>query len=148
PQRLADLDTGRVVELTASPTEALVALTNHRNELLVADLRGDRPALTRLDHSRFGRIEDPAWSPDGRWVAYARPNSAQTAGIRLARVDTGQTHEVSAPVRRDRRPACDPKGRYLYFIGQRGDHAVPDGMHDLEHGFPLADRLYAVTLRA
>ena len=148
PRRLAGLDTGRVVELTASPTGPVVALTNHRNELLLADLRGDQPALTRLDHSRFGRIEDPAWSPDGRWVAYARPDSAQTAGIRLARVETGETHEVIAPVRRDRRPAFDPKGRYLYFIGQREYNPVPDGMQDLEHGFPLADRLYAVTLRA
>ena len=58
-RRLTDLDTGRVVELAVSPTGPVVALTNHRNELLLVDVRG--AALKRLDHSPFGRIEDPAW---------------------------------------------------------------------------------------
>ncbi len=168
PRRLAGLDTGRVVELAASPVEPVVALANHRNELLVVDLRGDEPALggvagsgptlggvagsgptlTRLDHSRYGRIEDPAWSADGRWLAYTCPDSAQTGGIRLAEVDTGRTAAVTRPVRRDRRPAFDPKGRYLYFIGRREYNPVFDEMQELEAGFPLADRLFAVTLRA
>jgi tricorn protease len=157
PRRLADLDVGRVVELAASPTEPVVAVTNHRNELLLVDLREERPALggvagsgavlTRLDHSRYGRIEDPAWSPDGRWIAYTFPDSALTGGIRLARIETGETWPVTRPVRRDRRPAFDPKGRYLYFIGKREFNPVFDEMQSLEGGFPLSDRLYAVTLR-
>ncbi len=148
PRRLADLDVGRVVELAAAPARALVAVANHRNELLVVDLRGAEPALARLDHSPYGRIEDPAWSADGRWLAYTCPESAQTAGIRLARVETGETWPVTRPVRRDRRPAFDPRGRYLYFIGRREYNPVPDEMQELEYGFPLADRPYAVTLRA
>ncbi len=148
PRRLTDLDVGRVVQLATSPTEPLVALANHRNELLLVDLRGDGVILSRLDHSRYGRMEDPAWSPDGRWLAYTYPGTAQTSEIRVARVDTGATRPVTRPVRRDSRPAFDPKGRYLYFIGQREYNPVLDEMQDLEGGFPLADRLYAVTLRA
>src|SRR2546421_6518634 len=139
PRRLADLDTGRVVELAVSPTGRVVALTNHRNELLLVDLRGDGAALTRLDRSPFGRIEDPAWSPDGRWIAYTFPDSAQTSGIRLAGVETGGTAAVTRPVRRDRRPAFDPKGRYLYFVGQPEYNPVADGMQDMEHRFPVAE---------
>src|SRR3989440_375047 len=41
PVRLTGLDTGRVVALAASPRDDRVALTNHRNELLLVDLRGE-----------------------------------------------------------------------------------------------------------
>jgi tricorn protease len=147
PVRLTGLDTGRVVELSASPKDERVALTNHRNELLLVDLRGEEPAATRLDHSRYGRIEDPAWSPDGQWLAYTHPESAVTTAIRLARVDTGETRAVTRPVLRDRRPAFDPQGRYLYFIGSREFDPVEDELR-FAAGFPLGARLYAVTLRA
>ncbi|OLE30501.1 MAG: peptidase S41, partial [Actinobacteria bacterium 13_1_20CM_3_71_11] len=147
PDRLTGLDVGRVVELAASPADDRVALTNHRNELLLVDLRGEAPELARLDHSRYGRIEDPAWSPDGRWLAYTHPESTTTAAIRLARVDTGETRAATRPVLRDRRPAFDPQGRYLYFIGSREFNPVDDELR-FAAGFPLGSRLYAVTLRA
>ena len=143
---LAGLDTGRVVELVPSGAEDLVALTNHRNQLLLVDLRGPEPSLVQLDHSRYGRIADPAWSPDGRWVAYTYPGPADTSAIKLASPDGG-TWQVTRPVLRDRRPAFDPAGRYLYFIGQRHLDPVADEAQ-FDAGFPLASRPYAVTLRA
>jgi tricorn protease len=152
PQRLTNVDVGRVVELVASPVDRLVAVTTHRNELLLVDLRGAEPTATRLDHSTFDWVQDPAWSADGRWLAYTFPDSVRTSQIRLARLDGGDggdggVHPVTRPVLRDRRPSFDPQGRYLYFIGQRQFDPVPDEMqHDL--GFPLHNRVYAVTLRA
>jgi tricorn protease len=50
-------------------------------------------------------------------------------------------------VLRDRRPAFDPSGRYLYFIGQRRFDPVYDELQ-FEMSFPLGSRPYAVTLRA
>jgi tricorn protease len=147
-QDLADLDLGRVVELSASPADARVALTNHRHELLLVDLReDDRPLLRVLDHSRYGQVADPAWSADGRWLAYTHPGPVGTSAVKLARVETGETFPATSPVLRDFRPSFDPAGRYLYFIGQRHLDPVWDEVQS-SAGFPLASRPFAVTLRA
>lgn len=147
-RELPDLDTGRVVKLAASGVDDRVALTNHRNELLLVDLREDPPRSRLLDHSSYGPIEDPVWSPDGRWVAYTCPGPAATSAVKLADAGPGGgAWAVTRPVLRDRRPAFDPAGRYLYFIGQRHLDPVPDEVA-FDAGFPLASRPYAITLRA
>ena len=63
PVRLSDLDLGRVTGIKSSPTKNVVAITNHRNELIIVDV--DEKTATLLDHSRFRPIYGVAWSPDG-----------------------------------------------------------------------------------
>jgi tricorn protease len=144
---VVDYDHGRMVELAASPTEARLAVSNHRHELLLVDLRGASPTVTEVDHTIFQEITDLAWSPDGRWLAYTYADTSRTTAIKLARVDTGETWQVTRPVLRDSRPSFDPAGRYLYFIGQRHLDPVYDQVQ-FDLGFPLGSRPYAITLRA
>ncbi|MFC4587737.1 S41 family peptidase [Sphaerisporangium corydalis] len=149
PRPLADLDTGRAIALSVSPAGDRVAVTNHRNELLVVDLPedpGGPAALTVADSSRFGRVEDVVWSPAGDWLAYTFPDTAQTTAVKLWHAATGETRQATRPVLRDSRPAFDPEGRYLYFIGQRIFNPVYDSLQ-FDLGFPLGTRPYAITLR-
>lgn len=149
PVRLTGLDTGRAISLEVSPAADRVALANHRNQLLIVDLPtepGGQPALTVADHSPYSRITGLTWSPEGDWLAYACPDSAQTTAIKLYQTTTGRTHRVTRPVLRDGMPAFDPEGRYLYFIGERVFNPVYDSLQ-FDLGFPLGTRPYAVTLR-
>ncbi len=148
-RRLDTLDVGRVVDLEVAPSAELVALTTHRNELLVLDLRGEQevtPPLRVLDRSPFERIGGIAWSPDSRWLAYGFADTAQSSAIKLCRVDTGESVFATSPVLIDRAPAFDPEGKYLYFIGHRDFDPVYDGMQ-FDLGFPKGSRPFAVTLR-
>src|SRR5262249_42610231 len=133
PHALSDLDVGRVVDLDVAPTGASLALANHRNDLLLVDLADDaadgdgaQPRLRQLDRSPFGRIDGMAWSFDSRWLAYGFATTGQTVAIKLAEIETGQTTQVTNPTLRDRSPAFDPEGNYLYFIGQRDYDPVYD----------------------
>ncbi|MDQ3808948.1 MAG: PDZ domain-containing protein, partial [Chloroflexota bacterium] len=146
PRALTDLDVGRVVDLEVAPTLDTVAVANHRNELLVVDLGGDRPTMRQLDRSPFGRIEGMAWSLDSRWLAYGFANTAQTTAIKLGQVESGDTVLATRPTLRDTRPAFDPEGKYLYFIGQRDFDPVYDELH-FDLGFPKGSRPFAITLR-
>src|SRR5262249_43806155 len=144
PRVLDDLDVGRVVDLAVAPAGDRVAIANHRNELLLVTL--DEPAVRRLDHSQYGRVEDPAWSPDGRWLAYSHAGPANPRAIMLLDVNDGRPVHATRPVLRDASPAWDPEGRYLYIIGLRDFNPVYDQLH-LDLGFPRGGRPYAITLR-
>jgi tricorn protease len=146
PQRLPELDVGRVVDLEVAPTVDKVALANHRNQLLVLDLSGETPSMRELDRSAYGRIEGMAWSFDSRWLAYGFADTPQTSAIKLGEIESGQTTLATHPTLRDTRPAFDPEGKYLYFIGQRDFDPVYDELH-FDLGFPKGARPFAITLR-
>jgi tricorn protease len=146
PLALAELDVGRVVDLEVAPDGDVVALANHRNELLLVDLRDGAAELRLLDRSEFGEIAGIAWSFDGGWLAYGFPDTPRTSIVKLCRVETGETAAATARVLHDSRPAFDPEGRYLYFIGHRDFEPVYDQVQ-FDLGFPRASRPFAVALR-
>ncbi|RJL21425.1 S41 family peptidase [Bailinhaonella thermotolerans] len=146
PRTLENADVGRVIDLEVSPRSDLVAITNHRNELVLVDVSQEEPRERFVDASPFGAIEDPAWSPDGRWLAYTYPDAGHSTAIKVCEVETGTTHQVTRPVLRDRRPAWDPAGDYLYFIGARTFNPVYDALQ-FDLGFPLGTKPYVVPLR-
>ena len=102
--------------------------------------------MRQLDRSPFGRIEGMAWSFDSRWLAYGFADTAQTTAIKLGEIESGQTALATRPTLRDTRPAFDPEGKYLYFIGQRDFDPVYDELH-FDLGFPKGSRPFAITLR-
>lgn len=140
-----DVDLGRVVEMTASPTADLLAIANHRHELLLLDI-GMKSARV-IDRCPAARVRDVAWSPDGRWIAYSWAPQQDQAIIRVAEAETGRLHDVTTPLRIDRAPAWDPEGKYLYFLSTRDFNPVYDALQ-FDLGFPYAVRPFLVTLRA
>jgi tricorn protease len=143
-RRLDALEIGHVIELRPSPVGELVALANHRCELAVVDLAS--ASLRVIDRSRAERMQGIAWSPDGQWLAYGFPINSQQTAIKLCHVPSGETHQVTEPLRRDTQPAFDPAGRYLYFIGMR-DFDPSRSEVEFDYSFPRGQRPYLVTLR-
>ncbi|HTA54307.1 MAG TPA: PDZ domain-containing protein [Candidatus Acidoferrales bacterium] len=138
-------DIGRVTGLVAAPTSAVVAFTNHRHELCALDL--DDGEVRVLDTCPTHRIEDLAFSPDGRFVAYVWWPAQGTSIVRIVKLRSGKVHDVTTPLRTDRSPAWDPDGKYLYFISTRDFNPVYDALQ-FDLSFPQASRPFVVTLRA
>ncbi len=138
-------DLGRITALRAAPVGTRVALANHRNELWIGDTASGE--LTRADHSDFGRIEDPVWSPGGEWVAYTFATSMRHTAIKLLEVGSGRTLLATQPEFKDYAPAFDPEGRYLYFLSLRTFDPVYDAVQ-FELSFPRAARPYLIALQA
>ncbi len=152
PLRVAAADFGRVVELAVSPVADVVAVANHRHELLLIDLHDGRTRT--IDTSAASQMYDLAFSPDGRWLAYAcavAPDAGAAANpdtsiLRIAKVKSGVVHDVTPLLRVDRSPAWDPEGKYLYFISTRDFNPVYDALQ-FDLSFPQASRPFVVTLR-
>src|SRR5579863_9125623 len=68
PKILTEVEFGRAVDLSVSPAQDVVAITNHRNELIVVDLEDGQAVVA--DKSDYERIGGLAWSSDGAWLAY------------------------------------------------------------------------------
>ncbi len=149
-QVLRDLDVGNVLELRPAPVGEQVALLNHRGQFLLVNLSDG--SLKQLDRTEYGRDEMArrmkgiAWSPDAQWLAYAFALSPQQVAIKLCRVATGETYQITEPVLYDAQPAFDPNGKYLYFLGARDLDPVQDNLQ-FEWSFPKGIRPYLITLK-
>jgi tricorn protease len=143
-KRLDRVDIGRALELQPSPTKNQIVLTNHRNELVFVDIQTNRSRV--LDSSDHAQITGPAWSPDGRYVAYSISPDRRTAVIRIADVANGNVETVTRPDFADFAPSFDPDGRYLYFLSYRVFDPVYDPIY-FDLSFPRMVRPHLVTLR-
>lgn len=144
PKVFTDIDFGRAINLAVSPTNDIVAIANHRNELLLMHLELGEARV--LDRSDAGRIQGIAWSPDGHWIAYGFALSSHKTAIKLCSLETGEAHQVTEPILHDTQPSFDPDGKYLYFLGQRIFNPVYDNLH-FDMGFPRGVKPYVLLLR-
>ncbi|MFQ5966877.1 MAG: S41 family peptidase [Acidimicrobiia bacterium] len=143
--RLITGDLGRAATLAAAPAGSMVALSNQRHELIVVDVSSGESQV--VHHSPWEPIAGHAWSPDGRWLAYAAFESHTSSAVHLCDTKTWEKTRVTRPDFIDVAPSFDPEGRYLYFLSWRVFDPVVDG-HFFERGFPRGARPYLVTLRA
>ncbi|GMU51100.1 MAG: tricorn protease [Candidatus Xenobia bacterium] len=146
PEALApDFDLGRALTMEISPTRDQAFLTNHRHELLLADLK--EKTVRVLDRSPYDRIHGACWSPSGLSIAYSFTTSLHVSQLRLYLLNEDRWYELTRPQFRDVAPNFDPEGRYLYFLSYREFDPVYDN-HYFDAGFPKGMRPYCITMRA
>lgn len=94
---------------------------------------------------------NPAWSPDGRWIAYSGANPADDANfdVWIMRADGSDPRDVIDATPRDWAPKWSPDGRRIAFTGAFQDNwdvylANTDGggIQDLTLGSPDSDQAY------
>lgn len=105
-----------------SPDGKRVAWGDSTQTLWVAPLDGG-PAV-KVDHSESQAIGQYAWSPDGRWLAYAKVAPTDYSSLFVFDATTGKTTRVTTDTTNDYSPAWDPDGRYLYFLSDRFTNPV------------------------
>jgi len=73
--------------------------------------------VTTLDTSHYGGFGTPVWSPDGKWIAYSKPDISRTSDIYLiaASGEEKEPHKVTFDSSNDSNPHFGPDGRKLYF---------------------------------
>lgn len=92
------------------------------------------------------RIKGVSWSPDGRWLAHGFALTERKTAIKPCELASGATHLVTEPILSDTRPAFDPGGRYLYFLGTRMFTPVADPLQ-FDLGFRHGVKPYLVLLQ-
>lgn len=135
-------------ELLWSPDSSKLAFTDAWLNLRYLDLATG--VVRRVDastHTDGGTFMHPAWSPDGRWLAYAKYGVNRVRTVTLFSLETGKTYGVSDQRIDAQQPTFDRGGEYLYFIGSNQTGLVESqGMSGFPFRSQVARTLYAVVL--
>jgi tricorn protease len=90
-------------------------------------------------------ITDFAWSPDSRWVAYAKPEEKKMTTVYLYGTDRGETIEVTDGWFDSYTPAFGGDGKYLFFVSDRNFNPVYSAT-EWNHAYTDMSGIYMVTM--
>jgi len=113
--------------------------------LFYVDIDAKKPVL--IDQGHYGDLTDYAWSPDNKWVAYAKATENLREVVYLYSLADRKITPVTTNAYESAAPVFDPDGKYLYFFSNRDFNEVL-GNYDMEFANPKTTRVYVVTLRA
>ena len=86
------------------------------------------------------------WSPDSRWLTYARPTASANSAVFLYDTKNAKLHQATTGYLSDTQPTFDPEGKYLFYASDREFDPVY-GSFDNSWTYPNPTRLVAVPLR-
>jgi dipeptidyl aminopeptidase/acylaminoacyl peptidase len=116
----------------ALPAAAALALLPSPPRAAEAAREGGAPRAPLTAESMWGlaRLAAPAISPDGAWavVPVTRFDVAQDRGLTdlwLVRADGTESRQLTSHEGPENAPAWSPDGRWIAFVGKRGEDAAP-----------------------
>jgi tricorn protease len=102
--------------------------------------------ITEIDSTKNGEIHDYSWSPESKWIAYAKPAKNHFYSIFLYSLEGKEINRVTEDFTDDSEPVFDPNGKYLYFFSKRDFNATL-GNFDPGFTYNQMTRIYVVTLQ-
>jgi tricorn protease len=133
-----------------SPDSRKLAFIDQAMRIRIQDL--DRKETIEVDQSpawiSHGGLEPFvfAWSPDSRWLAYARQVETLNDALFIYDLRNRRLHQATSGYFTDGHPTFDPEGKYLFYASDRAFDPVY-GRYDNSWTYPNATQLVGITLR-
>ena len=102
-------------------------------------------AVTVVATARAFEFFNYAWSPDSRWIAYAKPEEEVMNKIYLYSLEKKSTSEVTDGWYTSSRPAFSSDGKYLFFVSNRDFNPLYSAV-EYDYFYQDMSRVYFVTL--
>jgi tricorn protease len=147
PRRIEIPDPSFFFAPTWSPDGTHLAFTDTDYRVLVVELASGK--VTHADTDRYAHPErsmNPGWSPDSRWIAYARRLDNQLRAIFVFNVRTGERRQLTDGMADSISPVWDASGKYLYFLAST-NYGLNTGWLDMtSYDRPMTWALYLAIL--
>ena len=134
---------------TWSPNSEYLAFTDTDLNLWHVEVEGG--TVTKVDTDQFAhplRTIDPVWSPDSRWLAYAKRLENQFHAVMIYSVEEHQSRQLTDGLSDAMAPAWDAGGKYLYFLAST-NLGLNTGWLDMSsYERPVRRALYLAVLPA
>ena len=111
--------------------------------LYVYDLESRETA--KIAETKDCSIGRSAWSPDGRWMAYAKPDVNLVEHLYVYSFDTKEERRLFEDAYGEWNPAFTPDGKYLVFLARR--ELDGDDQYDREGRSWVQPEVYALALQ-
>ncbi len=79
----------------------------------------DSRKVTQVAQATAWEFTNYTWSPDSKWIAFARPEEKRMTTIQLYSLDSKETIEVTDGWFLSYAPVFSPDGKYLFFLSNR-----------------------------
>ena len=126
-----------------SPDSRKLMWSDRQQRLHVVDI--GTKAAEQIAEARAFEITSYAWSPDSRWVAYAKPEVEGPQRIYLYSLETRQTIPASDAWFNSSEPIFSADGTLLFFVSARSFNPTY-GQTEFQHVYTDMSRIYFVTL--
>lgn len=101
-----------------SPNSKYLLLADRTQDLYLIDATSGNK--TSIAHSDSREIDDYAFAPDSKWIAYTEPGKARENDlIKLYNTETKKSVQVTDNWYSSSQPTFSPDGKLLYFISSR-----------------------------
>jgi tricorn protease len=94
----------------------------------------------------FGANIDHNWSPDSKWLAYARSGNTNLQTIYVYSIDQKKSLAVTDGFVDAREPVFDPSGKYLYFVVSTNAGPVADWFAQSNADMRASNQIYLAVL--
>jgi len=121
-KKLTSYGPGYRYNLFWSPNSKMIAFIDQAKRIQIYDV--DDNKTTMVDKQLFfneGSLEGfrMSWSPDSRWLAYARDLDNRSRALCLFDTKEDKSTQLTSGYYADSDPSFDPDGKYLYFFTDR-----------------------------
>ncbi len=147
PRSVAIEDPSFFYDLAWSPDGEKLLFTDADRHLWVVDAAtGEKTLADQDNYTPPARTMDPVWSPDGRWIAYAKRMENGLRSVFVYSVEEDTVRRVTDRMADARHPAWDPSGDYLWFAAST-DYGLNTGWLDMSsYDRPVTRGLYLAIL--
>ncbi len=130
-------------EIRWSPDGTKILWNDKMQRLSFIDVASKAVAVVAT--AQAGEINQANWSPDSRWIAYAKPEVEGMARVYLYSLDTQKTFAATDGWYTSGGPAFSSDGRFLFFVSDR-DFSPVYSSTEWNHAYLAMSRVYCVTL--
>ncbi|HEX8072840.1 MAG TPA: PDZ domain-containing protein [Pyrinomonadaceae bacterium] len=128
-----------------SPDSTMLAYGDKKQRLRFVNVTTGK--TTDVDRGARNDITSYSWSPDSRWLAYAKAGDNQFSEIWVYSLANNHTQKLTGGMTSDAEPVFDPKGRYLYFLSNR-DFNLTFSAWEFNYLYTNPTRVYVGLLAA
>ena len=121
-KKLTSYGPGYRYHLYWSPNSKMLAFIDKAMKIQIYDVDKDKTIPVDKELYYFqGALQafSVSWSPDSRWMAYARELQNQHTAIALYDTKEGKSTQVTSGFYSDNFPSFDPDGKHLFFTTNR-----------------------------
>ena len=133
---------------TWSPDSKKIAYTDKRLNVWYVDIDKAQPVKVATDlYDAFAVPISCTWSPDSKWLTYARYLTNHLRAVFVYSLETGKNSQITDGLSDARNPVFDNGGKYLFFAAST-DVGLGSSWLDLS-GFqrPVSRNVYGVVLK-